>query len=64
MQRAIPKRAYSIPEVCEASSLGKSSIYEHIRAGRLKAKRIGGRTIVPVDALDEFIDNAPDARAA
>lgn len=64
MQHAIPKRAYSISQVCEASSLGKSSIYEHIRAGRLKAKRIGGRTIVPAEALDEFITSAADARVA
>ena len=64
MHTAIPKRAYSIPEVCQASSLGKSSIYAHIAAGRLKAKRVGRRTIVPAEALDEFIDSAPDARAA
>lgn len=64
MQHAIPKRAYSIPEVCAASSLKKSSVYAHIKSGRLRAKRIGGRTIVPAEALDEFITSAADARVA
>jgi excisionase family DNA binding protein len=45
------KLAYSIREACDASSLGKTTIYSHISAGRLKAVRVGGRTIIPADSL-------------
>lgn len=49
------KLAYSIKEACAASSLGRTSIYAHIRAGRLRAQRLGGRTIIPADALHALI---------
>jgi excisionase family DNA binding protein len=50
-----PKIGYSIREACHASSLGRSSIYNHIAAGRLRATRVGGRTIIPADALHALI---------
>ena len=50
-----PKIAYSIREACHASSLGRSTIYSHIAAGRLRAVRIGGRTIIPAEALHSLI---------
>lgn len=45
------KIAYSIKEACEASSLGRTTIYSHIAAGRLVARRIGGRTVIPAESL-------------
>ncbi len=50
------KLAFSIREACEASSLGRTTIYAHIAAGRLEAKRIGGRTIIPAASLRRLIE--------
>ena len=50
-----PKIGYSIREVCQASSLSKSTVYNHIAAGRLRVVRVGGRTIVPADSLIALI---------
>ena len=50
-----PKLAYSIREACAASSLGKTTLYSHISAGRLKAVRIGGRTVIPAQSLHSLI---------
>lgn len=50
-----PKIAYSIREACHASSLGRSTIYNHIAAGRLRAVRVGGRTIIPAEALHALV---------
>jgi excisionase family DNA binding protein len=50
-----PKLAYSIKEACKASSLGRTTIYSHIASGRLVARRIGGRTIIPAESLHAFI---------
>jgi excisionase family DNA binding protein len=50
-----PPLAYSIKEACAASSLGKTSLYAHIAAGRLKAIRLGGRTIIPADSLHALL---------
>lgn len=50
-----PKIAYSIREACRASSLGKTTIYAHIAARRLRAVRIGGRTVIPAESLHALI---------
>uniref|UniRef100_A0A6H1ZRT5 Putative DNA binding, helix-turn-helix domain containing protein n=1 Tax=viral metagenome TaxID=1070528 RepID=A0A6H1ZRT5_9ZZZZ len=54
----IPKIAYSIKEACDASSLGRTTIYSHIAAGRLLARRIGGRTVIPADSLRALIEGS------
>lgn len=54
-KNSIPKLSYSIREACHASSLGRSTIYNHIAAGRLRAVRIGGRTVIPSEALHALI---------
>jgi excisionase family DNA binding protein len=51
-----PKLAYSIKEACHASSLGKTSIYSYIANGRLRAVRIGGRTVIPAASLHALIN--------
>lgn len=50
-----PKIAYSIREACQASSLGRTTLYGHIQAGRLRAVRVGGRTIIPAESLRALI---------
>lgn len=49
------KLGYSIAEACAASSLGRTTLYSHIAAGRLQVVRVGGRTIVPVENLRALI---------
>jgi excisionase family DNA binding protein len=55
MKNQPEKLAYSIREACVASSLSRSSIYAHISAGRLRAVRIGGRVVIPAEALHALI---------
>jgi excisionase family DNA binding protein len=50
-----PKLAYSIKEAVKASSLGRTTLYAHIAAKRLKAVRIGGRTVIPAESLHALI---------
>jgi excisionase family DNA binding protein len=50
-----PKLGYSIREACQASSLGRTTIYSHISAGRLRVVRVGRRTIIPAEALHALI---------
>lgn len=51
----LPKLAYSIKEAVEVSSISRGTIYNHIAAGRLPTRKIGGRTLIPADALRAFI---------
>lgn len=40
------KIGYSIREACHASSLGRTTIYNHISAGRLRAVRVLASALV------------------
>lgn len=51
----LPKIAYSIREACYVSSLGRTTIYNHIAAGRLRVKRVGGRVVVSAESLLNLI---------
>ena len=50
-----PKLGYSIREDCQASRLVLTTIYSHISTGRLRAVRVGRRTIIPAEALHALI---------
>ena len=51
----LPKLAYSVREACHATSLGRTTVFAHIAAGRLKAHRIGSRRVILADSLRAFI---------
>jgi len=54
------KIGYSIREACQASSLGRTTLYAHIAAGRLRAVRIGGRTIIPAESLHALVQGVSE----
>ena len=54
-----PKVSYSIREACAATSLGRTTVYAHIAAGRLQAVRVGGRTLIPAESLRGLLSEAP-----
>lgn len=58
----VEKLAYSIEEAAQAASLGRSSIYEEIRASRLRATKVGRRTIIAVDDLRAWLAAMPAAK--
>jgi excisionase family DNA binding protein len=49
------KLGYSIREACEVTSLGRTTIYKHIAAKRLRVSRVGGRTIIPAESLRALV---------
>lgn len=51
----IPKIAYSIREASQATSLGRTTLYNYIASGRLKAIRVGGRTVILAESLKALI---------
>jgi hypothetical protein len=43
---AMLKHAYSVKNFCLAFDIGRSSVYEEIRSGRLKARKSNNRTLI------------------
>jgi len=52
--------AYTIEEVCKATKMCKQSVYNSINSGRLRAKKIGARTLVLPADLRDFLNSLDD----
>jgi excisionase family DNA binding protein len=50
-----PRLAFSVSELATETSLSKQTIYKEIDEGRLRARRIRGRIVIPADAVDEWL---------
>lgn len=48
--------AYSVADACKVSSIGKTRLYALIAEGRLEARKIGKRTLIPAASLRALID--------
>jgi excisionase family DNA binding protein len=55
----IQKIAYSIPEYCEATSMGRTQIYKAIKEGKLIARKMGKRTLITYDDGLNFLNSLP-----
>jgi len=53
------KQAYSIAEVTRQAGIGRSSIYQAIKDGRLIARKMGRRTVILHDDLVEWLRSLP-----
>lgn len=53
--------AYSVKEACRVSSIGRTALYAHIAAGRLEARKLGRRTLIPAESLHKLLEGDRDA---
>ncbi len=54
LQAIIARKAFDIPEFCEAYRVGRSTAYEEIRAGRLKIFKVGKLTRISDEAAENW----------
>jgi hypothetical protein len=52
-------RAYSVAEFCSTYAVGRSIAFELIAAGKLKAHKLGHKTIVLADDAEEWLRSLP-----
>jgi excisionase family DNA binding protein len=57
---AAGRLAYTIDELSDASGVGRTKIYEEIRSGRLRAKKLGSRTLITAEAANDWVKQLPD----
>ena len=55
-------RAFRIPEVCELTGLGRTSIYAAIKSGELVARKWGRCTVVLAEDVDAFLRSLPSTK--
>jgi len=44
-----------LPEACRMTGIGRSKLYELIKAGEIETVKVGSSTLVPVKALADFV---------
>ena len=52
---------FSIRDACTAIGIGRTKLYSLINDGKLDARAIGGRTVIPAASLQSFVANLPAA---
>ena len=50
--------AYRVPDACTALGIGRTSLYELVKAGKLRLVKIAGRTLVPRSELDRLLSES------
>ncbi|RUM95512.1 DNA-binding protein [Pseudaminobacter arsenicus] len=50
----LPKLAFSIPEFCAMFGVGRSTVYDLMKAGELRSAKIKGKTIFTKKEVDRF----------
>lgn len=53
------KIAYSVCEAQKALSIGRTSLYAQIKAGKLRATKLGRKTLILAKDLDAFVALLP-----
>ncbi|NBW77157.1 MAG: DNA-binding protein [Sphingomonadaceae bacterium] len=48
--------AYSVADAIRVSSIGKTRLYSLIKEGRLEARKVGKRTLIPAASLRALIE--------
>jgi excisionase family DNA binding protein len=50
---------YTVNECCRLAAIGRTKFYELVASGEIPARKVGRKTLVPADALQQWADDLP-----
>jgi excisionase family DNA binding protein len=56
------QRAFTVDEFCRSYKVGRTKAYAEIAARRLKAVKIGAKTIIRADDAEAWLADLPDLK--
>jgi excisionase family DNA binding protein len=59
----LDKLAYTVAEAVRVSNVGRTTLYELIRDGRLEARKLGAKTLIPAASLRALLATLPKVGA-
>lgn len=60
----LEKPLYSVAEASKLINVGKTRFYQELAAGRIRAVKSGKRTLVPAEAITEWVASLPPVTPA
>lgn len=57
MSKAVPKAALSVEDFCNSYGVGRTTAYEEINSGRLRAVKAGRRTLIPDESAKDWLNS-------
>jgi excisionase family DNA binding protein len=57
----VEKFAYTIPEICYATGLGRTTVYDLIAKDKLRAIKAGARTLILADSIRGYLNSLTEA---
>ena len=60
MNNTNQKKLYTIRDVIEITSLGRTSVYQAIKKGELVVKKFGAKSLVTAESIESFIASLPN----
>jgi excisionase family DNA binding protein len=58
-QRSMKQRAMSVADFCGRYGIGRTTVYEEIKQKRLRARKVGKRTIIIEDDAEAWLRRLP-----
>lgn len=58
------KAALTIPEFCQRYSVGRSFTYDEIKAGKLKIRKAGKKTLILTSDADNWLNALPESKVS
>jgi excisionase family DNA binding protein len=52
-------QALSVQQVLAITGISRPTLYNHVKAGRIVARKLGRRTIVMASDLERYLDSLP-----
>ncbi len=53
---------FSVEDAALAAAVGRTTVFMELRSGRLKGRKIGRRTVIPLDDLNNWLASLPRIR--
>jgi excisionase family DNA binding protein len=54
-QGSLAKLVYTINELCQVVGISRATVYKEIKEQRLRVRKVGKRTLVPVDEVRAWL---------
>jgi excisionase family DNA binding protein len=51
--------SFSVPEAAKMTGFGQTTIYAEIKAGQLRARKLGARTFITIEDLRAWLEGKP-----